>query len=800
MAAVTVGELVAILGANTRGFDSAMKRASDRIQKLGSTFSNIGGQLTRAVSLPLLGIGVAATKASADWETAMVNVAKTVDAPAEAIKALGDRFVALSESIPQSSTALAEVGAAAGQLGIQTQNIFGFTKTMAALGVATNLSAVEAATALARLANITQLPQDQFDRLGATVVALGNNLATTEAEIVEMGLRLAGAGAQVGLTEAQILGLAGALSSVGIRAEAGGTAISRVMIDIASAVEEGGSKLGEFATIAGVTAEEFSSQFKTDAAGAIVQFIEGLSNLEGQGKSLFGTLENLGFADIRLRDALLRASGAGDLMRRSLEIGTTAFKENTALTDEASKFYARLTGRLVTLRNKLSNVAAEFGDTLRPAIDAAIGAASRALDVARNLVMAFGNLSPQTRKVIVGVVALVAVLGPLAIAIGAVITLFGSVIGTVGAVALGLGVLAGIVIAIKNNWFGMGDVAINVWNGILSVVNSVVGAIGPIFKGVINAMIGGFVFVGKTGLIVWDEIKEGFKSAFDFIFGWAKRVLGAIGKALSFLGRLGRRAADSIVGAFTDRAEDAAGAGDAIGSRIAQALLDSFGTDYVDAFFTVVQTGVERARGAISAVLTRLRGLIGASSQDIQGLEEALEALADIEIPDPQGDGAGGLGKFQQDIKDLMQETGIQGGRLLIQGLMGGMKDFGSRLKSFVASFIEEFLIFKLKSVLGIFSPSRVFAGFGRNIVEGLQVGMQSMMADLAQTSAAVARVPMMQMAQAAGGAGSISLNADFSRMPAPLTPREAALNSAWQDVLRETFLQLEQGGFRVAG
>ena len=119
------------------------------------------------------------------------------------------------------------------------------------------------------------MAQDQFQNFGSALVDLGNNFATTEADIMEMSTRLASAGHQVGLTEPQILGFATALSSVGLEAQAGGTAFSKAIIKMQVAVETGNKDLKEFAKVSGMTQKEFQNLWNTDPSAAIQAFIVG---------------------------------------------------------------------------------------------------------------------------------------------------------------------------------------------------------------------------------------------------------------------------------------------------------------------------------------------------------------------------------------------------------------------------------------------------------------------------------------------------------------------------------------------
>ena len=242
---------------------------------------------------------IAAGEASIEYESDVTGVYKTVDGTDAQLAAIDDAIKDMATDIPATAKEIAGVAESAGQLGIATQDVMDFSRVMIDLGESTNLSAEQAATSLAKFSNITGTLPENYSRLGSVIVDLGNNFATTEADITEMGTRLASGGKLAGLTEPQILALSAAMSSVGIEAEAGGTAMTQTLSAIEKAVANADESLSEYARIAGMSAEEFSNAWKNDALTALTSFISGLGELDSQGESATLVLDDLGLSGIR---------------------------------------------------------------------------------------------------------------------------------------------------------------------------------------------------------------------------------------------------------------------------------------------------------------------------------------------------------------------------------------------------------------------------------------------------------------------------------------------------------------------
>lgn len=373
---------------------AAYERQNQAMEFMGSRLLTVGAVATAA--------GALAVKAAIDWESAWAGVTKTVDGTPEQLAEVEEGLRGLARVLPSTHEEIAAVAEAAGQLGVSRGNIVAFTRTMIDLSETTNLTADEAATSIAQLMNVMQTAPDDVDNLGAALVALGNDGASTERDIIQMAQRIAGAGRIVGLTEGQVLAFANALASVGIEAEAGGSAISRVMTDIAMAVSAGGEELDKFASVAGMSSKDFQKAFKDDPADAIATFIEGLARIDAQGGDVFATLSELGQTDIRVSQALLGMANSGDLLRKSLKLGSEAWEENTALAEEAAKRYETTEAKLQIAGNAARDAAIDYGTYFLPVVSAVSEAVA-------TLAGGFSDLPEPIQGAVVGVVTLATV-------------------------------------------------------------------------------------------------------------------------------------------------------------------------------------------------------------------------------------------------------------------------------------------------------------------------------------------------------------------------------------------------------
>ena len=443
---------MARLQVETQGFTGWLNKSGDnlikngeRLKTFGNGLSSIGTSMTVGVTAPIMAGTIAVTKAAIDWESAFTGVKKTVDEMVDAngnvtysYAKLEGQLKNLATQLPATHAEIAQVAENAGQLGISTDHIVEFTKTMIDMGESTNLSADEASTALARLANITGMSQDKFSNLGSSIVFLGNNFATTEKEITEMGLRLAGAGKQIGLSQGSIMGIAAALSSVGIEAEAGGSAFSKLMISLQLAVEKGGESLESFASVAGMTSDKFAQLFKSKPEVALERFVKGLGESEKQGKSAIQVLDEMGITEVRLRDTLLRAANAGDLMTKAIEGGNKAFDENNALANEASKRYETTESKLKMLRNEAVNLGIELGGPLVDALRDGLQASKPWLKTLSDMADRFSKLEPEQQRSILKWIAMGAAAGPTLKILGSGVTTIGGLFKAFGTLEKGL--------------------------------------------------------------------------------------------------------------------------------------------------------------------------------------------------------------------------------------------------------------------------------------------------------------------------------------------------------------------------
>lgn len=405
--------------------DKQMGNSNRGFEGWSSSLTNVGLSLTATVIPSLQQFISASAESAQEIDSSYRNMRKTVNGTEEDFEALKQSALNFSKTHVTSADQILEIQAMGGQLGIAVNDLDKFSQTVSNLNIATNISdAEEMSEKLGQLASITGMTSNEYDKFADSLVRLGNNTPTLESNIMDVSSRIGSMATIVGMSVPDILALSTAVAATGQQSEAAGTAISNTMSDIENAVGKGGEALEGFASVAGMSAENFANTWNTSPIEAIKSFITGLKDIESSGGSADTTLNDLGITGVRQKQALLGLTQTVDVLNDSLTMSNDAWN---GVSDqwgnagdaarEAERKAEGFSGQMSILENNMQVLGATVADSLAPWLEKAnelFGVVSSAVD----------GLDDSQKQAIISLAGMVTALGPLLTIAGALIPVF----------------------------------------------------------------------------------------------------------------------------------------------------------------------------------------------------------------------------------------------------------------------------------------------------------------------------------------------------------------------------------------
>ena len=533
---------------------------SDRLQEAGEKAESLGNKL-QPISHAAQGFLKGAVQSAIDFQDAFADVQKTVDETnTTTYDDLTEGLRQLAREVPVTAAELSHIAGLAGQMGVGADDVVKFTEAMVKFGDSTDITAEAATQDIAQIYNVIGKGGDysNLNNLLSTIVELGNNTSTTESAIVEMFRNVAAGASRVGMTESQMAALAATLSSLGLD-KGGASAISKIMTNIDKAVDGSTAELTEWARVAGMTEEQFSKIWNSDASSGLLSVVQGIAKMNDEGISMNNTLEELGIKELRQIDTLSRLTNASDVYAENIKLANGAYNEATAVNEEAAKRYATVASQIDILKNNFMEFSITIGEILLPYVEWFIQSISQLTDW-------LNGLQPHTKMLITRILGIVAALAPLLLGAGKILKLLGTIKGNVLLLTTG----------IKNLFLGISAF----WNFLLPIVTQVIQwiASSATVIGLIYAVIVAVKILYDNcvpfrewvdGIIkkisnLWDLIKEtNWIEALGEKFGWLGEIIGGlielvkqlfswfaslVDKVLEFLGL--KSSVESVAGGF----------------------------------------------------------------------------------------------------------------------------------------------------------------------------------------------------------------------------------------------------------
>ena len=478
----------------------------EKLKTVGDNISNAGTKLL-PVTAGVVGLGTAAVKTAADFDSAMSKVAAVSGAAGSDLESLRDKAREMGEKTKFSASEAAEAMNYMAMAGWKAEDMLsgieGVMNLAAASGedlAATSDIVTDALTAF----GLTAADSGHFADILAAASSNANTNVSMMGETFKYCAPIAGA---LGFSAEDTAEAIGLMANAGIKSSQAGTALRTIMNNLSGDVKICGSAIGEV-TVATTNADGSMRDLSDILADCRTAFA-GLTESEKAqaAESLVGKNAMSGFL------ALLNA-GEGDIEKLSSAIADC---DGTA-AGMAETMQDNLAGQLQILKSQLEELAISFGELLMPTVRMIVGWIQKFVDW-------LNSMDEGTRKVIVTIALVAAAIGP-------VLIIVGKVISAVGTIMTIIPKLAGVIGIVQKAFAALN--AVMLANPIVLVIAAVA------------ALVAAFIYlwnnceefrqfwidlwesIKEIAIAVWEGLKEFFSAAWEAIRTTAATVWNAV--------------------------------------------------------------------------------------------------------------------------------------------------------------------------------------------------------------------------------------------------------------------------------
>ncbi len=578
------------------------------------------------------------------FESAMADVRKVVDFDTpEQFKEMGNDILKLTRTIPMAGEEIAAIVAAGGQSGVARENLLGYAKDAATMGVAFDMAAGDAGEAMATMANVLGKPITEMAQFGDVINHLSDNANSKAKDIVNVITRVGSDTRMLGLSENQAAAFGSTFLSMGKAPELAAQAVkgmSSAFLQLKAGAHE--KELKQL----GFTTKSFAAAMNKDAQGAISSFIEKVKKMpKDKQYPLLAKVFGKQYAD----DVLLLAQNTGEYNRQLGLLQETDANGNLKYIGSMQREFENRSNttenKLTKLKSSLAEIATKIGNAFLPVITSFVENITPVIYSITEWV----ETNPQLMEWV--------------LTIG----------GGIGAVVGGLLTLH-------------------------SAFSFVTAGLLPFLK--LGKFLGGFL-----GNFLFSAISK-LSLGFGYLIGYIAKGAMMFGKAIFMMSRA---LLTNPIGLLI--------AGIAVAAYL---IYDNWGK--IGPWFTELWQTVSGAFSSAWSSITNFCSEAWANISNffISGIGNITATILDWSP----------LGLFQQVFSTVLSWFGIDVpskfsdfGKNMIDGLVNGIKNAWEGAKQIVSD-LGEGIKGWFAEKLGIHSPSRVFKGYGVNVVEGLAIGM----------------------------------------------------------------------------